>query len=106
MTASFAYAMLKVYPGSMPRVPVRFIYHTGVTRSLFRNARLAGSWDAAGRFADTWTEAPMTEIRDETGCPAFTATALLDDAQLGSQFQWGVIADTATTPNRWIIVTE
>src|SRR5439155_19762132 len=43
---------------------------------------------------------------DETGCPAFTATALLDDAQLGLQFQWGVIADTAMTPNRWIIVTE
>jgi 1,4-alpha-glucan branching enzyme len=48
----------------------------------------------------------MTAITDETGCPAFTATALLDESQIGQQFHWGVIADTATTPNVWIVATE
>ena len=43
---------------------------------------------------------------DETGCPAFRATVLLDAAQQGIQFQWGVMADTPGTPNRWAVVTE
>ena len=47
-------------------ITVRFMYLTGLKRRLFRNARLAGSWD-------DWVETPMEEITGEDGCPAFTA---------------------------------
>src|SRR6266516_249133 len=90
----------------MPHVEVQFVYHTGLTRPLFRNARLAGTWDSEGRFSNQRSETPMTEIRDETGCPAFAATVSLDTIQTGWQFHWGVLADTPLTPNRWIIATE
>ena len=43
-------------------IEVRFTYYTGLKRSLFRNARLRGSWDAHGRPADDWTDRPMQEI--------------------------------------------
>jgi len=32
--------------------PVEFQVFTGLKREIFRNARLRGSWDAAGRYAD------------------------------------------------------
>ncbi len=44
----------------MTKIAVRFRYLTGLKRDIFRNARLAGSWDSSGRFAQTWSEMPMT----------------------------------------------
>ncbi len=90
----------------MAHVPVNFTYHSGLNRGLFRNVRLVGSWDSSGRFSDQWSESPMTPALDETGCPCFTATVLLDDSQVGLQFHWGAMADTPKTPNRWAIVDE
>lgn len=48
----------------------------------------------------------MAAGQDESGCPAFGATVLLEAAQQGVQFQWGVMADTPGTPNRGVVVTE
>lgn len=48
----------------------------------------------------------MSAGRDESGCPAFTATVLLDETQRGVVFQWGIVADTPGAPNDWAVVTE
>lgn len=87
-------------------IEVRFTYHTGLKRSIFRNARLRGSWDAAGRYADAWTEGPMQEIVGEDGTPAFTATVRLDEGEIGRAFRWGVVLDGPEGVNRWGIPTE
>ena len=55
----------------MAQIPVNFTFHSGVKRQLFRNVRLSGSWNAAGQFSNQWTEAPMVDSQDETGCDAF-----------------------------------
>ncbi len=90
----------------MAFIPVHFTFHSGLKRNVFRNARISGSWDAEGRQSAQWTETPMVGGQDETGCAAFRATILLDEAQKGSAFRWGVVADTPGTPNRWVIPTE
>ena len=43
------------------RVEFRFL--AGLARPIFRNARLHGSWDGTGRYAEQWTEAPISEAR-------------------------------------------
>ena len=48
----------------------------------------------------------MEATTDETGCAAFTAAVVLDSSQIGTAFQWGVLADVNGTPNTWAIVTE
>ncbi len=53
--------------------------------SIFRNARLLGSWDAQGHSSDAWTESPMQAIVGEDGCPAFTATM-----QFLTMRRWGM----------------
>jgi 1,4-alpha-glucan branching enzyme len=90
----------------MPQFPVHFIFHAGVSRPLFQNVRLVGSWDTEGRYAEQWSAVGMVELPDESGCPAFQATVSLDAAQQGWLFRWGVMADTPGTPNRWVIATE
>ncbi|CAA9319725.1 MAG: GH13 / GH13_10 / GH13_9 / GH13_11 / GH13_36 [uncultured Gemmatimonadetes bacterium] len=85
---------------------VRFIYLTGQKRSLFRNARLKGSWDAAGRYSGEWTESPMQEIVAEDGCPAFVATVRLHGGAAGEVFRWGVVLDGPAGANQWGIITE
>ena len=45
----------------MPTKTVEFWFMTGLSRSIFRNARLRGSWDAAGRYSDQWTDSPMLQ---------------------------------------------
>ncbi|MEW5931535.1 MAG: alpha-amylase family glycosyl hydrolase [Gemmatimonadota bacterium] len=87
-------------------IEARFTYYTGLKRSLFRNARLRGSWDAQGRYADDWTERPMQEIVAEDGCPAFTATVQLDEDGLGRTFRWGVALDGPEGADRWGIPAE
>jgi 1,4-alpha-glucan branching enzyme len=85
---------------------VLFQYFTGIKRSIFRNARLRGSWNGAGRLSDNWNEIPMLEIIGEDGCPAFEVRASLDLADLGKTFQWGVLVDGPQGTNLWGIPTE
>lgn len=85
---------------------VRFEWWSGLRRPIFRNLRLRGSWDAAGRYADRWSERPMAPFAAEDGCPAFAAEVEFDDAQAGWGFHWGVIADGPQAVNVWAIPTE
>jgi 1,4-alpha-glucan branching enzyme len=85
---------------------VEFTFHSGLTRDLFSNARLSGSWGADGRFSNQWTDVPMPAVRDETGCAAFSASVSFDDGEVGTAFAWGVIADLPDAPNTWVIATE
>lgn len=90
----------------MPTLSVRFRYLTGLKRSLFRNARLVGSWDQSGRFSAVWSETPMAPVRAEDGCPSFTATVKFDAGEAGKLFRWGVRLDGPSGPNLWGIPTE
>ena len=90
----------------MTNITVRFTFHSGIKRQLFRNVRLSGSWDANGQFSNQWMEVPMVASQDETGCDAFNASILFDAAQSGTVFQWGLVADIAGAPNSWVVVTE
>ena len=85
---------------------VQFEFITGLTRSIFRNARLLGSWDGAGRYSDNWTESPMREEVGEDGCPIFRGSISLDVADKGKTFKWGVILDGPQGSSFWGIPTE
>ncbi|MGB8527195.1 MAG: hypothetical protein WCD75_10210, partial [Rhodoplanes sp.] len=78
----------------MPLVPVHFEYRTGLRHIDLRNARLTGSWDGNGQSSEQWSTAPMQAFAADDGCPAFRATAMLDDGEIGRTFRWSVIVDT------------
>src|SRR5436190_20733254 len=80
-------------------ISIRFVYLTGMPRPLFRNARLAGSWNG-------WVESAMAEIVSEDGCQAFASTVLFIDAQVGNTMRWGVRADMPHSPNVWAMNFE
>src|SRR5512143_3399437 len=90
----------------MALIPVHFEYLTGLRQPLLRSARLSGSWNADGRYAEQWSNVPMQPFTANDGCPAFRATVNLDDSQLGREFRWGVRVDTAQSPDLWGIATE
>src|SRR6185369_10114630 len=90
----------------MAKIGVRFRYLTGLKRDIFRNARLAGSWDSLGRLSQAWSETPMTPSRAEDGCPCFTANVELAESQIGKRFRWGVRLDGPSGPNVGGIPTE
>jgi 1,4-alpha-glucan branching enzyme len=90
----------------MAMIAVEFRFLTGLKRHIFHNARLRGSWDAQGRYSDSWTETPMTEARAEDGCPSFSATVKLDRAEAEKRFRWGVALDGPRGANQWGIATE
>ena len=46
-------------------------------------------------FPSQWTETPMTASQDETGGDAFNASVSFEASQIGTVFQWGVVADIA-----------
>ena len=48
---------------------VEFQFITGLKRAIFRNARLRGSWDGNGRYADFWTDSPVQERMGRMGVP-------------------------------------
>jgi 1,4-alpha-glucan branching enzyme len=73
---------------------------------MFRNARLMGSWDAQGRFSQTWSARPMTPATAEDGCPSFTASVDFDAGEVGKRFRWGVVLDGPPGANSWGIPTE
>jgi 1,4-alpha-glucan branching enzyme len=85
-------------------VELQFI--TGLKRDVFRNARVRGSWDSAGRFSEDWTESVMQTRIGEDGCPVFTASILLDAADSSKTFRWGVVLDGPQGNNFWGIPTE
>ena len=91
----------------MPTQSVDFHYHTGLKRSIFRNAVLRGSWDAGGRFADIWLiDTPMEEVVGKDGCPVFRASVALDLADSHRTFRWGVALDGPQGSHFWGIPTE
>lgn len=90
----------------MAKITVNFTFHSGVKGQLFRNTRLAGSWDGNGQFSDQWTQVPMAASQDETGCDAFKASVSFDAALAGTVFNWGVLADITGAPDTWVVVTE
>jgi 1,4-alpha-glucan branching enzyme len=92
--------------GGAGAVSVEFRYLTGLKGARFRNARLRGSWDAAGRFVEPWQERAMTPFVAEDGCPAFRAVVPFDAAEVGKTFRWGVAFDTPSGSNVWGIATE
>lgn len=78
----------------MTGIDVRFEWKTGVPRSIFRNARLRVSADAAGRrTTGPWTEVAMDEVRAEDNCPSFVGRMTLARSEVGETFQWSVTAD-------------
>src|SRR5690349_19964488 len=98
-----------VAPGrgvNMARQTVEFQFITGLTRAIFRNARLRGSWNANGRYAEEWTESLMQGAIGEDGCPIFTASLSLDRADQHQTFKWGVVLDGPQGSNFWGIPTE
>ena len=48
----------------------------------------------------------MQPFTAEDGCPAFRATAQLDDSQIGQTFRWGVSVGTPERPDVWGIASE
>ena len=90
----------------MPLIPVYFEYRTGLRHIDLRNARLTGSWDGNGQSSEQWSTVPMQAFTADDGCPAFRATAMLDDSQIGRGFRWSVIVDTAAQANVSGIPTE
>jgi 1,4-alpha-glucan branching enzyme len=85
---------------------VEFWFMVGLRRPIFRNPRLVGSWDANGRYSDTWSEIPMQEVIGPDGCPAFTASVLFDTTDEDRTFKWGVILDGPQGANFWGMPTE
>jgi len=90
----------------MGNVLVGFRYYTGLKTSIFRKARLRGSFDAAGRLSDSWSEFPMTSIIADDGCPAFETTMEFDVSGIGKVFHWGVVLDGSSDSAIWGIPTE
>jgi hypothetical protein len=85
----------------MAKQTVEFQFMTGLKRFIFRNARLHGSWDANGRFANIWATSPMQEVTGEDGCPMFRASVSLDLSDIQKTFNWGVILDGPQGTNFW-----
>ncbi len=85
---------------------VEFQFITGLKRAIFRNARLRGSWDDNGRYADNWTEIAMHEVIGVDGCPTFIASVILDLVDQDKVFKWGVVLDGPQGVNFWGIPTE
>jgi hypothetical protein len=54
-----------------------------------------------GRFSQVWTETPMSPGIAEDGCPCFTATVHLDEAEVGTRFRWGVRLDGPGAASLW-----
>jgi 1,4-alpha-glucan branching enzyme len=85
---------------------MKFTYDTGLGRKIFHNARLAGSWDAAGRYSDEWSERPMRESIAADGSRIFEAEVTFDPAEEGKQFYWSVVLDSPLGLDRQGVVTE
>ena len=85
---------------------IEFQFITALKRAIFRNARLRGSWDAAGRYSDNWTECTMQQAVGEDGCPIFKTVVSIDLEDQDKLFKWGVVLDGPQGTNFWGIPTE
>ena len=74
----------------MAKIPVEFVYFTGLKREVFRDVRLTGSWDREGRYSNDWSTTPMQKFTGEDDCPCYRAQIELDESQVGWTFHWGV----------------
>ena len=90
----------------MAKIPVEFVYLTGLKRAVFRNVRLVGSWDGDGRYSGEWSTMPMEEYIGEDECPCYRAEVGLDASQVGWTLHWGVTVDGPAGKDRWGITTE
>src|ERR1700722_12176479 len=59
-----------------------FAYLTGISRPMFSNPVLLGSWDAAGHYSGQWSEKRMDGISGPDGCPSFIATQEIESDDL------------------------
>jgi 1,4-alpha-glucan branching enzyme len=87
-------------------IPVQFRYLTGLKRSIFRDARLLGTWDARGRASGEWSQTPMVAVTAEDGCPGLEALVQFEAAEAGKSFQWSVRLSTASVADVSGIPTE
>ena len=85
---------------------VQFEWLTGLKHPIFHNVRLVGSWDRRGRYSNQWCTIPMKEFSAPEGCTAWRVDVLLDDAQRGWIFRWGVIVDTQLQKRAWGVSME
>ncbi|WP_417071272.1 alpha-amylase family glycosyl hydrolase [Niveibacterium terrae] len=85
---------------------VSFEFNTGIKRTIFRNPRLSGSWDADGHPAAQWSEWPMRTVTGADGCPAFVAEIAFPIEEQGRRFRWGVVLDGPQGVDFWGIPTE
>jgi 1,4-alpha-glucan branching enzyme len=90
----------------MTLIPVRITYVTGLTTPIAPRALLTGSWDAAGRLAETWSETEMRAERGAAGEQIFTAIVHLDESRVGRTFSWGVRLVGSDGTTRWAIAAE
>ena len=84
---------------------VRFSYRPGLPGNPFRNVRLSGSWDAAGRSATDWSVILMQPTLDNDGCAAFDAEVDFADSAIGTVLRWGVKLD-GPLEDLWGIASE
>ncbi len=101
-------AASKEQEGHSHMITVRFVYSTGIAREVFKNVKLVGSWDAAGRFSDAWSAAPASMAMQnlEDGCPSYVANVQFDPLDVGREFRWGVRLDSPKGPDIWGIPSE
>src|ERR1051325_2432047 len=85
---------------------VEFRYLTGIRGAPFSAARLRGSWDERGLYAEPWTDRPMGQFVAEDGCPSFRASVELDASGIGQTFLWGVVLDGPRGHDVWGIPSE
>ena len=87
-------------------IQVIFKYFTGLKEKIFRNARLVGSWDIYGHYAEKWTFTKMQDSIGYDGCPCFEAIVEFNEDELNEEFFWGVILSGPAGDNQWGIPTE
>ncbi|HEY8942769.1 MAG TPA: hypothetical protein VIM73_00850, partial [Polyangiaceae bacterium] len=85
---------------------MKFVYDTGLTRRIFRNVRLRGTWDDRGHHSEHWSELPMRETIGPDGSMAFEASVPLSISEIGRTFHWSVRLDGPLGLDREGIVTE
>lgn len=92
----------------MARVPVEIFYIPSVFVDPFFGFRavLIGSWDSNGRCSDVWHETPMVREQNDDGGIRFFAIAMLDAAEVGKSFDWGVWLEDDKGGRQWAIPTE
>jgi 1,4-alpha-glucan branching enzyme len=85
---------------------MKFVYDTGLKRRIFKNVRLQGTWDAAGRSSESWSETPMRESMSREGAVVFEAEVPIAASEVGKTFRWAVRLDGPLGLDRQGIVTE